>query len=134
MTTPKPITILRKEIMASIKRPDFLDKGSRNIVTLNDIAWNNTYDILYNLLDCVRTKVLNDKQISEILGSISKASYDLDVTLSGKQLLYLWVWIHSMIQMWLDLACEASEYETASNLKKIIVVIYDNNVSTFEEN
>lgn len=128
----KPITILRKQIMDTIKRPDFLEKSNSSGISVNDIAWNNSYEILYRMLDCVRSCVLSQKAIDDILISIGESSYELDNILNGKQQLYTWIWIHGMIGAWLDMALELDQFETAANLKKIIDVIYNENVSAYE--
>ena len=128
----KPITQLRREAVRSIKRPDFITRGGKYI-SIQDIAWHNMYLILFSFLDCIKSSQLSDRAIESILDEIEKPSKDLDTILNGKQLLYAWVYIHGLVMHWMQTAEELEEYESAYNLKKIVDIIYDNNVSNYEE-
>jgi hypothetical protein len=132
MKTMRSITQLRREIVKTIKRPDFMTRGGK-YVSVQDLAWHNMYLILFNILDCIRKTTLTDHAVESILDEIEKPSRDLDQMLSGKQLLYAWIYIHGLLLDWKSRAEELEEYESCQNLQKIIDIIYDNNVSAYEE-
>lgn len=129
---PNNILTLRKEILSEIKRPDFLS-SIINSMTINDLAWNHCYLILFAGLDCVSKKVLSDRQIDAIVSEIDECSNDLEQTVDSKTLLYCWVWLHGQMIAWFDRAVELEEYETAANLKKVITNIYDENIILNDE-
>ena len=127
MSKTNTILSLRKRILNSIKRPDFLS-SIINSMTINDLAWNHCYLILFAGLDCVSKSILTDKQIDAIIDEIDGAACDLENTIDPKTLLYCWVWLHSNMIDWVDVAIELEEYETAENLRKVITKIYNENI------
>lgn len=110
---------LKREIANTILMPDFLKDWSGSE---SDKGW--AYEIIYQILDLYYSAVKREVQTSAFVKRtcfrIDRSSYELQKLLTPNQYLQTWLWIGSIIEVWIDFAVELEEYEVASNLKKIL--------------
>lgn len=113
----------KKELLYTIKRPDWLEEQSSPL-SVKNLAWNGVYNILLLFLDGVNSKTLTKKRVDIIVKHIEATTNELDTFLDEKQLLLCWIFIGEKIESWSKLAVQFEQYETAANLQKILETFY----------
>lgn len=113
----------KKELLYTIKRPDWLEEQSSPL-SVKNLAWNGVYNILLLFLDAVNEKTLTKKRVEIIVKHIEATTNELDSFLDERQLLLCWIFIGEKIESWSKLAVQWEQYETAANLQKILETFY----------
>ena len=118
------IASFKKNVLQSIYRPDFLKEESDK-PTVKNLAFNGGYNILCLFLDGISKEYLKKKNLNLIVKQIEHITYELDTFLDSKQLLMVWAWIGSEVDIWINLCLELEYYESAANLKKIMETYFN---------
>lgn len=118
METKRPISIFKKEVMLTIIRPDFLN--NTNSFSTEELSWRHTFNVLHLFLDGVGPRVLSDAKIKYICDFVNAEIEELSKVVDSKQLLMCWLHIGELVEDWVQMALELEEYESASNLMKIL--------------
>ena len=118
METKRPISIFKKDVISTIVRPDFLD--NTNSFSTEEISWRHTFNTLKLFSDGINTNILNESKIKYICDFINAEIEELSKSVDSKQLLMCWLYIGELVEDWVQMALELEEYESASNLMKIL--------------
>lgn len=98
-------------IINTIKRPDFI---------IGDEIWLSVSGMVYLFLDGVVDYVLDNDSIASICIDIEKVSNNLKNFVYHKMVMYIWIWVSELVELWIELAVANEEYEMAANLQNII--------------
>ena len=118
MVIKSNLTILRTKVVKSIVQPDFLVDPSTTL-SVKNLTWTLTRDILYHYLDALSDKVLTKSKIRFICNSIKLIVDQLTTILSDKDLMYLNMYLCEMVDSWVEWSIDLEEFETSQNLKNI---------------
>lgn len=118
METKRNAQAYRKEVLKTIIKPDFLT--NEMAFSIEEVSWRYTFNILNFFLEGVTPRILSDAKIKYICGFVTSEIEELSKSVDSKQLLMCWLHIGELIEDWIVLAEESEEYESASNLMKIL--------------
>lgn len=120
MESTKDFAAFKKAIMRSVERPDFLYEEDRDLPTIKNLAWNGAYNILLLFSDGISQKTLPKQKIRLIAKQIEDITDELDKFLEDKQLLYVWMYVGTEVDSWIELCADREYFESSANLKKIL--------------
>ena len=112
---------LQNEINLTIHLPDFLSE-QKDIENIDEII-KGYWKILNTFWRGVNEKFLSNTVIRNICMKIDWISDSiLDNLPQDKKHIHLqsWIWIGNLIEIWIELAVLREEYETATNLRRIL--------------
>jgi hypothetical protein len=109
---------LRKDIATTIYLPKHLTLSTEVV------------DIVYNILNViytygVDTDIIPDKLVKEACKDVNSFQDELIDIVSANLHLTIWLWIGETVETWIEMAIKLEEFETATNLKKILECQYE---------
>jgi hypothetical protein len=108
---------LKNDIADTIKMPIFF-------LDLNSVYRDEIIALAYKILDLhykgVTDEFLQDRVINRTLRRIEDISMRLKELAEPDINLICWMWINEVVTKWIDFAIMYQEFETATNLRKII--------------
>lgn len=117
--------VFKKAVLKSVERPEFLKDSQIDLPTAKNLAWNAAFNILCLFSDGISETNLTKQKIRLISKQIEDITNQLDQFLDDKQLLYVWVFIGTEIESWIELCADREFYESSANLKKILETFFN---------
>lgn len=119
MGRKRPINQLRSFVVKSIKQPEFLlDPNSP--LSVKNLVWNRVHNILYEYMVGLSEVTLPNGRIKQTCEEIQRLNDDMANSVSDNDMMYIWLYIGELVESWIEKSIELEEYESSSNLKKLL--------------